>query len=109
MIQTKLAPPRRRTRLVYRPRLLNILSEGLTRTLTLMCAQAGYGKTTLLTDWIASRAFENDTGCSSIGWLSLDQVDNVANRFLRYLIAAFSSEDAMIKSKASSLLRAQPS
>ncbi|HEX8599999.1 MAG TPA: LuxR C-terminal-related transcriptional regulator [Chloroflexia bacterium] len=57
------------------------LNEGLHRKLTLIAAPAGFGKTTLVSEWVA--------GCDRrVAWLSLDEGDNDPARFLTYLIAA---------------------
>jgi LuxR family maltose regulon positive regulatory protein len=68
--------------LVERPRLVKWLDEGLRLyRLTLISAPAGFGKTTLLSEWVAS--------CERpVGWLSLDEVDNDLTCFLTYFIAA---------------------
>jgi LuxR family transcriptional regulator, maltose regulon positive regulatory protein len=59
----------------------NLLTEGMSRKLTLVSAPAGFGKTTLLGEWIA--------GCERpVAWLSLDEGDNDPTRFLAYLVAA---------------------
>jgi ATP-dependent transcriptional regulator len=108
LIQTKLALPRPRLHLVSRPRLLNILTEGLRRSLTLICAPAGYGKTTLLIDGIAGGVFENGTSCSSIGWLSLDDGDNDPGKFLSYVIAALINKAIGSNSQAGALLGSFP-
>jgi len=66
-----------------RQRLTDRLNEGLTKggKLTLISAPAGFGKTTLVSEWIAQ--------CGRpIAWLSLDEGDNDLTRFLSYLIAA---------------------
>jgi LuxR family maltose regulon positive regulatory protein len=83
VLATKLFIPPPRTKIVLRPRLIEQLNEGLNpgRKLTLISAPAGFGKTTLISDWAA--------GCEcSITWLSLDEGDNDPYRFLTYLIAA---------------------
>jgi LuxR family maltose regulon positive regulatory protein len=54
LIKTKLIAPQPRASLVSRPRLLSLMAEGTRRGLTLICAPAGYGKTTLLTEWIST-------------------------------------------------------
>src|SRR5690348_7760578 len=105
LIQTKLCIPQRRIHLVPRPRLINLLMGGLTRALTLICAPAGYGKTTLLIDWITSWALKEDD-CPSVAWLSLDEGDNDPMRFLSYLAATFAKANVEISDKVRSLLRA---
>jgi hypothetical protein len=66
-----------------RPRLTVRLSEGLTRPLTLVSAPAGYGKTTLLSEWHAGLGRD-----FPVAWLFLDAGDNDPARFLNYLTAA---------------------
>ena len=71
-------PPRHAVR---HSRLLTQLNEGMHRKLTLISAPAGFGKTTLLSTWVA--------GCNrQAAWLSLDAGDSDQARFLTYLIAA---------------------
>ena len=67
--------------MVARPRLIDRLDEGLHRKLTLVCAPAGFGKTTLLGGWLT--ALPRPTA-----WVSLDEGDNDPSRFLSYLVAA---------------------
>ena len=67
--------------MVLRPRLIERLNEGLHRKLTLISAPAGFGKTTLVSEWVA--------GCERpVAWLSLDEGDSDPTRFLTYLVAA---------------------
>jgi LuxR family maltose regulon positive regulatory protein len=81
ILTTKLYAPRSRPDVVRRFRLTERLSEGLRGKLTLISAPAGFGKTTLVSEWLA--------GCERpIAWLSLDEGDNDPNRFLTYLVAA---------------------
>jgi LuxR family maltose regulon positive regulatory protein len=81
ILTTKLYLPPPRPGAVLRPRLIERLNEGLHRRLTLVSAPAGFGKTTLLGEWIA--------GCGRpAAWLSLDEGDNDPTRFLAYLLAA---------------------
>jgi len=84
LLTTKLYLPLARRHLVLRPRLTSRLSEGLTRPLTLISAPAGYGKTTLLSEWRASEAGRD----VPLAWLSLDVGDNDTTCFLTYLMAA---------------------
>ena len=81
LLQTKLYVPRPRPALVPRPHLIAILNQGLHRKLTLISAPAGFGKTTLVTEWIAA-------GERPSAWLSLDEGDSDPARFLQYLVAA---------------------
>jgi len=81
LIRTKLYRPRITGDLVLRPRLVERLNQGLDRKLTLVSAPAGYGKTTLLAQWLE--------GCDRpVGWVSLDERDNDPVVFLSYLVAA---------------------
>jgi ATP/maltotriose-dependent transcriptional regulator MalT len=81
LLATKLHVPGSIPGLVPRPRLAELLDEGLRRGLVLACAPAGYGKTALLADW-ARR------GTRAVAWLSLDTADNDPARFWRYMAAA---------------------
>ncbi len=85
LLQTKLHAPPPRPNLVARPRMLARLDEGVARQrrLALVVAPAGYGKTTLVTSWLATLPPE-----TAVGWLSLDGHDNEPLRFIRYLVAA---------------------
>ncbi|HZG58748.1 LuxR C-terminal-related transcriptional regulator [Paenibacillus sp.] len=81
ILAAKLLVPLPRTKLVRRPHLIERLNDGLDRKLTLVSASAGFGKTTLLGEWVA--------GCGRpVAWLSLDDGDNDPARFLAHLVAA---------------------
>lgn len=81
LLATKLYIPPSRLNAVLRPRLIERLNAGLHRKLTLIAAPAGFGKTTLVSAWVA--------GCDRpAAWLSLDAEDSDLTRFLAYLIAA---------------------
>lgn len=84
LVQTKLYIPRIRRTLVARPRLNGRMSHGSQTRLTLISAPAGFGKTTLLTAWLAAGAAENRT----VAWLSLDQGDRQPATFWTYVITA---------------------
>lgn len=86
LITSKLGIPRTRPNLVPRPRLVERLEEGVRRRLLLVAAPAGFGKTTLLSEWLRRRAGER-----SIAWVSLDESDCDLARFLSYLVAALRS------------------
>jgi LuxR family maltose regulon positive regulatory protein len=81
LIETKLYPPRRRPDLLGRPRLLEFMHEHITNKLLLLCAPAGYGKTTLLVDFIHDLDIP-------VCWLSLDESDRDPVVFLDYLLAS---------------------
>src|ERR1700676_2235300 len=89
ILATKLYLPRLRPNVVSRPRLLERLNEGLHRKLTLISAPAGFGKTTLVSEWLAR-------GSQPVAWLSLDEGENDPARFLTYLIAALQTIAANI-------------
>jgi LuxR family maltose regulon positive regulatory protein len=83
LLSTKLFIPQARQLqdILPRPRLAERLKSGLARKLTLISAPAGFGKTTLLTEWIPQSE-------RAVSWLSLDEADNDLTRFLTYFIAA---------------------
>ena len=81
LLATKLLIPPARRHAVLRPRLRERLNTGLQRKLTLVSASAGFGKTTLLGDWLRE-------GGHAAAWLSLDAGDNEPGRFLTYLVSA---------------------
>ncbi len=84
LLATKLYAPPSRSNWVPRQRLIERLSEGVQCKLTLISAPAGFGKTSLVTEWHASPAGRG----VPLAWLSLDDDDNDPARFLAYLIAA---------------------
>jgi LuxR family maltose regulon positive regulatory protein len=79
ILRTKLFIPPTRKELVHRQRLLNRLSQGMERKLTLVSGPAGFGKTTLLSTWVTELQHP-------VGWISLDGADNDWNRFVTFLI-----------------------
>jgi LuxR family transcriptional regulator, maltose regulon positive regulatory protein len=82
ILATKLYVPPPQPKAVLRPRLIERLNEeALHRKLTLISAPAGFGKTTLLGEWVAGLS-------RPAAWLSLDEGDNDPARFLAYLVAA---------------------
>ena len=91
LLTTKLYIPPTRPELVPRQRLVERLNQGLNRKLTLISAPAGFGKTTLVSEWVAqlrSRPAYESQNNYRVAWLSLDEGDNDLVRFLAYFIAA---------------------
>jgi LuxR family maltose regulon positive regulatory protein len=85
---------------VPRPRLTQRLNEGVGRKLTLISAPAGFGKTTLLSEWIPS----SERG---VCWVSLDENDNAPNRFWTYFLSALQMLRADLGQGALAMLSAQ--
>jgi LuxR family maltose regulon positive regulatory protein len=104
LLTIKLHLPILRKDVVPRTRLIERLSSGLwqedgfVRKLTLVSAPAGYGKTTLVTEWLQSNPIK-------YAWLSLDESDNDPRRFLGYLFAALRQIDAGMGRTAEAMLQ----
>jgi LuxR family maltose regulon positive regulatory protein len=108
LLQTKLYTPPIRRELVSRPRLIERLNVGLTRKLILVSAPAGFGKTTLVSEWVHKVGAQHAAPLQ-VAWLSLDEGDNDLARFLTYLIAALRTIQASIgKGVLSALQSLQP-
>jgi LuxR family maltose regulon positive regulatory protein len=105
ILQTKLYIPRTRPELISRPRLIERLSAGLGqdqgfgRKLTVLSAPAGFGKTTLLSEWVTQLS-------DRAAWLSLDKEDNDQARFWTYLVAALQTVHASLGQDVLQLLQA---
>ncbi|MGD8623565.1 MAG: LuxR C-terminal-related transcriptional regulator [Anaerolineae bacterium] len=99
LLQTKLYVPPVRAELVSRPRLVERLSAGPDHKLTVVSAPAGFGKTTLVTQWLKGAQ------CPS-AWLALDEGDNDLARFLTYLVVALQTIEAEVGKGALSVLQA---
>lgn len=90
LLHTKLEVPPKRSVVVARSHLMEYSNKGLLhgreflRTLTLVSAPAGYGKTTLVSEWLREIGLQ-------VAWLSLDESDNDPSRFMAYFIAAIQS------------------
>ena len=85
ILVTKLAGSRVRSDLVSRPRLAASFDQEPFNGLTLVCAQAGYGKTTLVSSWVHD-------GAHLVSWLSLDRDDNDPVRFFAHLVASIRNQ-----------------
>ena len=88
ILQTKLYVPRLAADLVKRPHLFAQLDHGLDRKLTLISAPAGYGKTTLIVQWLHNLQLKGVEIQNRVAWLSLDEHDDDLLRFLTYFAAA---------------------
>ena len=86
VIATKLFVPTPRLEPVLRQRLQAQLQDAASRLLTLVVAPAGWGKSTLIAEWLRR-------GHDAAGWVSLDQSDNDVTRFARYLLLAAQKAD----------------
>ena len=83
VLGTKIHLPAPRRDLVPRPRLTERLGPGPCPRLVLVSAPAGFGKTTLLCQWLADAKED-----ISVAWFSLDEADNDPRRFLEHVVAA---------------------
>src|SRR5918992_2657525 len=101
LLETKLHIPRRRRGLVARPRLVERLRRASESRLTLVSAPAGFGKSTLLAEWLAAVSAEG----GSTAWLSLDESDNDPALFWSYLIGALQTAAGGVGGHALSLLQ----
>jgi LuxR family transcriptional regulator, maltose regulon positive regulatory protein len=90
-LQTKIQLPALRPKLVDRERLTEQLDKGLGSgaRLTLVSAPAGFGKTTLVSSWLAESV-------NPVVWLALDETDNDPTQFLSYLVAALQHIDSSL-------------
>lgn len=122
ILATKLYIPPTPPKVVRRPRLIERLNEGSHRKLTLISAPAGFGKTTLASEWVASLSYESGvtrpelyeptrnsehvTPNYKVAWLSLDEGDSDPARFLTYLIAALRTVAPNVGGSALGVLQA---
>src|SRR3970040_1487279 len=102
ILTTKLYIPPPRPQAVPRPRLIGRLDEGFraSHKLTLIAAPAGFGKTTLLSEWVPHS--QRPVAC-----LSRDESDNDLSRFLMYVVAALQTVDVGLGAEALALLGAR--
>src|SRR5687768_9335648 len=97
LLHTKLMPPRLPAGMVARERLLTRLETVLTKKVSLLSAPTGFGKTTLVRTWIASRAVP-------FAWVTLDEHDNDPVRFWTYICSALRTLDPSLGKATLSLL-----
>ena len=94
LLSTKLTPPQLRPPIVLREAMFSRLDLGIDQKLTLISAPAGFGKTTLVCEWIASRREQEDL--LPTAWVSLDPEDNDPVRFWRYVLTACQAFDSQV-------------
>jgi ATP/maltotriose-dependent transcriptional regulator MalT len=99
LLSIKLHPPRPRSRLVARSYLVERLQQGMERPLTLVSAPAGFGKTTLLAQWLTESG-------TPIAWLSLEPEDNEPMRFFCYVLSALQTLHPQLGTVVRTLLEA---
>ena len=100
LLPTKLTPPTVRQHLVRRRRLVEQLEAAPAGTLALIAAPAGFGKTSLLSDW-----FSTASDSLPIAWVALDEGDNDPGRFWAYVVAAFQRIEPALGAGMLTLLR----
>lgn len=101
ILTTKLYIPPPRARIVPRPRLIELLNEALHSKLTLISAPVGYGKSTLVSEWV--------TCCGRpVAWLSLDEGDSDPAQFLTYLVAALQTIKAITGKRVLDVIQTPP-
>ena len=98
MLKTKLNKPFPSSKLIFRKELIQTLETGNDRRLVLVSAPAGYGKSTLISQWI-------DQCGISFTWYSLDKSDNDIVVFVQYIIAGIVSNNKNIEFKTEKLLQ----
>jgi len=106
LLETKLYVPTSRSGLVPRPRLSQRLQRGLGCKLMLVSAPAGFGKTTLLAEWLGSRVGSGPERATA--WLSLDQGDNDPATFWTYVVTALGTAVPGIGGNTLALLQEAP-
>jgi LuxR family maltose regulon positive regulatory protein len=122
ILATKLYIPPPRPKVVLRSRLIERLNEGLHHKLILISAPAGFGKTTLVSEWVNQKAEGRRTKGESeenfhpssfilhpskVAWLSLDEGDNDPTRFLVYFITALQTIATKVGAGTLALLNSQ--
>ena len=101
LLATKFFAPPRPAPDISRPILSKRLDEGLARKLTLVCAAAGFGKSTLISQWAQDCIYPS-------AWLSLDVDDRDPRRFLEYLVASLEVISQTVGAGLAAMLRSSP-
>jgi len=106
LFPAKLAPQRMPRGAIRRPALVEILGQSGGATLTLICAPAGFGKTTLLTEWVETARMS--APATAFAWVTLDSRDTEPVRFWRHVIAALAGAATGVGERSLEAMRAGP-
>jgi LuxR family maltose regulon positive regulatory protein len=101
ILETKINIPRLPDQTTARNRLIKKLDEGLNKKLTILSAPAGFGKSTLLCQWLENKH-------ANAAWLSIDEADNDINRFIAYIIKSIQKLSTEIGGTSLSIIQSQP-
>ncbi len=100
LLRTKFYIPPLQSGIVHRPRLIQKINEGLARKITLISAPVGFGKSTLLSEWIP-------TSRRPVAWLSLEEADNDPIRFWAYFQAALQTLQQDLTNEAQAIFHSE--
>ncbi len=103
LLATKFFIPSSPHALLHRPRLIALLNMSLECPLTLVSAPAGFGKTTLLSNWVHSLPPER----TRVAWVSLDEGDNEPVLFWRYVLTALDNQEPGLSTQLVTYLQTQ--
>lgn len=107
LLDTKLYMPQSAPDLIPRQRLMARLDQGFNHKLTLICAPAGFGKTTLATTWLRSldaKPSADDWAPTRVAWYSIDHADNDLTIFARYIMASLAHAQPLASPALDSLM-----
>lgn len=100
ILETKICVPQLPEQNTFRNRLIKKLDEGLSKKLVLVSAPAGFGKSTLLCQWLENKS-------SNVAWFSIDEGDNNLNRFFIYIIHSIQKQNTEIGHTSLSIIKSQ--
>ena len=100
ILETKINIPKLPEQTTFRARLFRKLEEGLRKKLTIVSAPAGFGKSTLLCQWLENKN-------TNVAWFSVDNGDNNINRFITYIIKAIQKQNAELGHTSLNIIQSQ--